>query len=407
MKHASIFERMILVLVAGLVIVAAALAFISLSFRDQPTLNEFGADAKTLKEAVDKLSADQRAALVRREEKRLVGEPLEHERLLDLSALASLSGDEKRAELLLLEAASRSRRDWSAQVSASRYHFVTGNIKEALVNVDSALRSDPTSGPGIYAGLLALLARGTDSAKVLSELVTVLNSNPPWRGAFMEWLAKEDKNGQAMAQIMSATRRAGGQSHVLELQQFMQGQIEQKNYDRAYFVWLDSLNDTELRKVGLIFDGKFDLQPHNLYFDWTYEPFINGDMRISQKSADVSDRILRLDFSNSERYFYHFQQLTRLLPGKYEMTGSEAADGFTSPGGLTWQIHCVGTDDVLAKSAAFNSSAPWTNFKFEINVPEAGCATQTLRLESATRALLDAKMNGTIYFDNLDIAKSE
>ena len=188
-----------------------------------------------------------------------------------------------------------------------------------------------------------------------------------------------------------------------EMSWFFSKLVTEKKFEFANYVWLDFLTDAELAKAGLIFDGGFDLQIRNNLFGWTYSPTKNAELKLVPKGTSTPDRMLQVSFSGGRTPFYNFIQYLRLQPGDYQFSGEAKADDLKTTGGLVWRIYCAETSVLLMQAGKISTSSPWTPFDQSFNVPENECATQFLRLDTASSAELDSEIVGKVAYDNLKL----
>jgi hypothetical protein len=348
------------------------------------------------------LSPESRAALILREADQLLHEPLDLLALSNLSVLKSLNGEQKTADAMVLEAARRSLRDAQTQVSAIRLSLTANDYEKAFYHFDGLLTSQPEIATSAFQALLGIPKR----SEVARAMANLLLRDPPWRNAFMNWVATADPSGLLAYEIFNNLKKRDGKVQDWEIRTYFANQFIFKNHERAYFVWLDSLTNEELKKAGGIFDGDFDLKPRNLLFDWTIDPISNVDVGVAARPEDVKNKSLRLLFFNSTKPFGHVYQFLRLPAGKHTFNGEWTASNLRTPAGLFWTLSCIEGGGQVMQSESFAQSAPWSRFKVEISIPEANCQTQMLRLVTASNAVLDAAIDGEIRFDSLKISSA-
>jgi hypothetical protein len=381
----------------------SALAFVALTvvspLRVPRNLIDEVTDKGVAAKKLADLTVEARRALMQREVKRLRDEPLDATALVNLWVLKNLDGDEPGSRPFALEAAKRSLRDPMAQLVAIRANLENKDLAQAFQHLDGMLTSNPEMDQELYPSILQLL--GSNDA--VAKLSMVLKRNPPWRNPFLIWLIRNDSSGQIVFRVFSEIRKAGGIVADGELRAYLAWLLQQKSFEKGYFVWLDSLDERALLKVAGIFDGQFDLDSHNLTFDWNIDQAANAEISISQRADAPGNRNLRLQFYNSSKPFGHVYQYLRLRPGKHKMTGEWSANNFSGPAGLQWKLTCAERSGEIGQSEAFNHSAPWSAFTAEFEVPADECQTQLLRLQSASDAVLDVKLDGEVRFDNMSI----
>jgi hypothetical protein len=382
---------------------AAALALVTIAFvsplRESRDLVEENVAAGNEAEVLANLDAAKRQNLQLREEGRLKKEPLDASALVNLWVLIGLDGNEKDAQPFALEASQRSLRDPMAQLVAVRAYLEKKDLKQAFHHLDGLLTANPEMYQSTYPSVLSLL--GTSEA--VAALADVLKRNPNWRNPLLLWLIRHDTSNQITFRLFGEIRKAGGEIYDGELRSYLAWLLQQKANEKAYFVWLDTLDQTQLLKVSSIFDGQFDLDARNLSFDWNIDSFANADISIAQRPDASGNRNLRLVFYNSNNSFGHVYQYLRLQPGKYVINGEWSASNLVGGAGLRWRLTCVEKSAMVGQTQAFNQSSPWTAFTSEFEVPGDGCQTQFLRLQTASDAVLDAKLDGELRFDNMRI----
>lgn len=354
-------------------------------------------------QAVVKLKAlpqDQLIILQDQQKKRLANNPTDLDAIKNLAALADLRGDKTQFTDLSLIAATRSLRDFPSQAAALQVLLMQKNYAKALYHIDGLLRSDPER----HDQMLTLLNSFADNPESLAPLVDLLKTSPPWRGSFIAHLEQNTKQTETSYAVLSSLRSQGSEISTDELRPLLARLISEKAYDRANFIWLDFLSDVELRKTALIHDGGFDLDIGNRFFDWTYQPLANVDLRLVPKSAGSVDRVLRVSFSNGKIPFNNFYQILRLQPGDYVFQGEAKTDRLETSSGLVWRFHCISQEPALiAATEPLIEATAWKNFDLNFTVPADNCDTQELRLANNARADLDQQISGTAYYDNLTV----
>jgi hypothetical protein len=360
---------------------------------------ETGAD---ITKALKGKSAEERELLRQREFGFLRHEPLDLASLTNLAVLADIEGDRQQAETYVLEAAKRSLRDTVTQLGSAQINLASGNFEQGFYHIDGLLRARPTRLKDIQLSIVKLIT----VPEALPHLSKLLSVSPKWRNEFTAELVKTDTGGSLAYRLFSDMRKQGFDVRQDEMRSYLAAEFGRSKHDRAYFLWLDFLGPEQLTSVAEVFDGNFNFDQRNMYFDWNFEKFPNADIRITPKPGNAIDRALRLDFYASKGRFSNVYQYLRLAPGRYNFATDVLANNFKSEGGLVWQVSCIAGQQTglsAGKSKAIVGSGPWNKNRFEINVPEVDCATQILRLESASTAQLDNQFSGQLFFDNVEI----
>lgn len=342
--------------------------------------------------------------LQEQQKKQLVNNPTDLNVIKNLATLADLLGDKTQLDSLSLIAASRSLRDFPSQVAALQVLLTQKDYAKALYHIDSLLRSDPDH----QDQMMTLLNSFADAPDTLAPLVEILKTSPPWRGSFISYLEQNTNRTETSYTLLSALRSQGSAISPDELRPLLARLIAEKAYERANFIWLDFLSDVELRKTSLIYDGGFDLDIGNRFFDWTYQPLANTDLRLIPKSTGNVDRILRISFSTGKIPFNNFYQVLRLQPGNYVFRGEEKSEKLETNSGLVWRFVCVSQDpQLIGSTEPLLEAASWKTFELNFIVPADNCDTQELRLANNARAELDQQISGTAYYDNLTVQAAD
>jgi hypothetical protein len=351
-------------------------------------------------EGLKVLSSPERQALRARETDALRRNPLDGQALKNLSNLWRADDDLERAERLAVLAGNRSLRDLVAQAEVLDILLRRKDFAASLYRLDALMRAQPDRLPD----LLKIAALFAETEESRPALVAELEKNPPWRQALLSAVLK-GPNGPAVAYgVLSDMRKSGGAPALQELRDLISTLVDKKDFDTAYFVWLDFLSQPELRKAGNIFDGGFELEPKNLLFGWNIGKLRNADIRLVPRSTSSADRMLRLEFINTRDRFQHVSQLLRLAPGHYTLTGETKAERLVTEVGLVWRFYCLGANvRPIASTARLFASSTWAPFDVPFEIPTEDCAAQKLQLEVDSRASLDQLISGQVYFDNLQI----
>ncbi len=345
------------------------------------------------------LPADARADLATRERARLAADPMDQGALVNLSLLSGADGDRDRADALAIAAAGRALRDGRAQTAALQLLLQRGDAAGALVSLDALIRTRPDSRDSLFAALLELAGNPQASEPV----VRLLAEEPPWRGEFFTWAAEKSERPEIAYQLLSALKGSAAPPADIEVQQLVRRYIDAKDLSTAYFIWLDSLSETALRKAANVFDGGFDLPLADLYFGWTQSYSKGVETKIVPRANGSSDSVLRISFVGNRDRVGPVYQFLRLAPGRYILSGDFRAEQLQTETGLVWRIICnEGSAALLAETPPLTGDRQWDRFEARFEVP-AGCITQSLGLSARSTATLDQQISGRAYYDNMAI----
>lgn len=372
----------------------------SLSGEDSRLLAPPGTPPERVMDRLKGMAVAERNALQNREQEALAQNPMDLSALKNLAVLADIADDKAQSEALTLLAGKRSLRDLPVQAAVLKINLDRQDYASALYGIDGLIRARPER----MAELLAVLASFAETDQSMAPLVDVLAQNPPWRSALLAWVGEKSKQADTGYRLLSALKKNGSPITTAELRPYLGRLITERAYDKANFVWLDFLSDVELRKAAFVFDGEFALDLGNRYFDWTYNPLKNVDLRIVPRASGSTDRVLRVEFASGRTAFSHLYQILRLSPGSYVLSGEAKAENLENEGGLVWRLYCISHETTLiAESPRNTGTMAWGIFDKSIEVPPVNCDTQQLRLELNARAVLDQQISGRAFYDNIAI----
>lgn len=367
---------------------------------DDRTLVEQGTAADQITARLQGLTDPEREVIAARERAILGQQLLDVLALKNLAVLAQLSGDQKTANALALTAGDRNLRDVATQAVVLQNLLAAEDYSGALRRYDGLMRARPEDMDKLLPGVAAF----AHNPAALPSLISLLASDPPWRARFIRYLVESDKDDGATYQLFTALGQVGSPVTAAQLGALVQRMIRNGNVDRAYYVWLDALTETELRKVGLVYDGDFDGGLKGRSFDWTNIALPNIDVVTAPRAAGSTDQVLRLNFAPGSVAFAHVYQYLRLSPGSYRLTGETKAENLETSNGLVWRIYCVQPQLLrIATSPHVKGSENWAPFEQNFTVPDSECSTQLLRLELDAPAKLDQQISGRASYDVLKI----
>jgi hypothetical protein len=239
------------------------------------------------------------------------------------------------------------------------------------------------------------------------ELKTVLLGNPPWRSQFLAALASKAADARAPLELLLAIKDTRTPPTAGDLQSYVSALIARKNYELAYYAWLQFLPPEQLSSTGFLFNGSFELQPSGLPFDWVFNAGAGVTIDIADRRDRDGQRALLIEFGHGRVEFGGVLQLTMLAPGTYEFRGKYRGE-IVGKRGLVWRIACVGAPNALIGESvmAWGASPKWKDIEFSFTVPDSDCRAQQVRLELDARMASEQLVSGSIWYDELRIARA-
>jgi hypothetical protein len=181
-------------------------------------------------------------------------------------------------------------------------------------------------------------------------------------------------------------------------------------WTEAYFVWLNNLDDVQIKNVGNLFNGGFEAPISNLGFDWITRPAGYVLVETVPTYGASGTKALHVLFRGPRVAFKHLGQYLMLSPGAYTLYGRARTDDLEvtgSEGGAHWVMYCLGTEDPVASTDRFAGTDQWRRFSVQFTVPPTDCPVQMLRLELAGRVALDFQVKGSVWFDDMGVDRQD
>lgn len=352
-------------------------------------------------ETLAAMPIERREALSKAVGEQLQKYPTDLTQVLRLAALASANGDAAKAEALTLLAANRSHDDARLQASALQIELKRKNFPAALNRIDNLFKTAPE----LTGDIIKTLITFSGSAESFPALIAKLVEKPEWRTQFIFALAADKAiEAPVLYSVFSELRKAQSGETPAEMRSVLSRLLDDKQYDKAYFMWVDSLSDLQLKKAGTIFDGGFNLPIDNLFFSWTIVPTSNVEARTVARAPGSTDMVLRLDFTPARTPYQNISQILRLAPGAFKLSYEAKADNLKTPNGVVWRLYCMGQTPIkIGETPRLVGSQQWGRYAIDFQVPEQDCAQQLLRLDLDAPTTLDAQVEGSVSFDSFSI----
>jgi hypothetical protein len=281
-------------------------------------------------------------------------------------------------------------------------NYQDGNYYAAIKNADTLLRTRPQSARHV----VPILGKIAEQASASGELKQLLASNPPWRKAFFDGLAAGISDARTPLDILLSLKDTPAPPTSAELGSYLQLLVSRGFYDLAYYTWLQFLPAEQLGKIGLLFNGDFEVAPSGLPFDWVFSRGSGVAAKIAERSDKEGDHALFLEFGVGRVDFPRITQLLTLAPGRYRFRGSANMD-LVSQRGLQWRITCSGkeTTQIGESLTLQGSGAGWQDFSFSFTVPDTDCPAQLVQLVFDARWASEQFISGSVWLDDIQIVR--
>lgn len=353
-------------------------------------------------EALQRLTPGELAEEEQAARRSFAGDPLDAGAVIDLSRIAEARGDAEAAERLKLAAGEMTPRLTSIQAEALAIFLRRRDFDAVMTRLDGLIRASPSEA----ASLFAIAAEISGDAEGARAVARKLAGNPPWRRQFLASLTGTGRPETAY-QIMTDLRAINATVEVAETRAVIDYYLKAGNVDRGYAIWLSALSEDELKDVRRIYDGGFAHPFKGLRFDWTLKSADSLAYRLFPRNTASMDQTLQLDFVDFAGTFSHLSQILRLRPGRYLFAGEVRFENFVSPTGLVFRLYCLdgGKARALDETSPLPQSTQWIDFEKTFQVPDAGCNSQLLQLESKAKLESEQITRGMVAVDALGIDK--
>ena len=321
--------------------------------------------------------------------------------LLALGGLAVAEDDQARAEGLVAAASALAPVSARVQEDIAAYWASRGRLDLALTHWSRAIEAGSPRTRSIFETFRRLLS----TPEGIAAFRGVAREPPPWWEPFFAETAQGKSELRLVRQLYEMRRGPGVVPlSAEERASYVARLLREEEFEAAYLAWVNSLLPAQRQQLGLLFNGGFELPFTGFGFDWHV---VKHD-RASVSRAPVEGaqgQALRILFRFSRTRFEHFYQPLYLAPGAYRMTGRYRSDKLYSESGLRWVVNCRSPESgALGESTRILGSEEWTDFSFEVEIPET-CRHQEVRLASADILRLDEAIDGTLWFDDLVVVR--
>lgn len=310
--------------------------------------------------------------------------------------------DPARADALVGMALRLRPADPEIHQRAARYWLFRNDSSRAIRHWSLAMEISPSLRPKLFPYLLKL----AEEPRTWSAYDALTTSPPSWWAPFFSLVAKRAREIKTVRRLYSLRRKskqtpitqAERKSYVARLKQ--DGMIAQ-----AYITWVNGLTRTQRQKLGLLYNGGFEIQSAGWGFDWRMRT--GPSVLIERVYTFGSDggKSLHLMFDGHQSRFDGLHQALFLDAGNYRLSGRVHTDSLATEGGLKWIIRCLLPETrTLGESERFLGANEWRSFGFEFQVSDA-CTLQEIRLVSVGKNPREYRITGDAWFDRLVIGK--
>jgi hypothetical protein len=333
-------------------------------------------------------------------EEALARDPLNARAYRLLGQVAEAERDGPRARQLMEAAVRHSLNETYAVQWMMHKCFQDKDYVAAAFYADILLRSRPQ----LMDYALPILGGMAGIKKAFGEMEKLLARNPPWRAQFLQTFGGAVTDARIPLAMFLALKDTAAPPTLSDLSAYLSLLFQNKMYDLAYYTWLQFLPPGQLESAGLLFNGSFDTKPSGLPFDWVMPTGSSVIVDIVPRPDAKGRNALFLEFGQGRADFPGVFETTMLPPGAYKFKGSFKGE-LAGPRGLQWSVSCLEGAVIGESQMITGSISAWEGFEFPFAVPESGCRAQSARLALAARSAYEQIVSGSIWFDDLSIAR--
>ena len=275
-----------------------------------------------------------------------------------LAMQAHARGDVADYNRLLEIAVRRAPRDRIARAAMLDKAFFEGDYPLAFENMDALFRD----APDFVAPIAEKIAPTLVNVEIRDALEERLNSNPPWKDAFIQSISKNPETAQFARELWASGK---------------------------------DVTPTE----GQLYDPGFERDIGSSPFEWQVPHIPGVEIRTESHRALNGERSLRVNFQSRAVTLNAPSQAVTLNPGKYSITVL-SRDETTSRRPFAWVLRCdePGNREEIMRvefgKASKQASQTTVNHTFEIGQV---CKKQRFGLVLLSRNTAEAQLQGSLW----------
>jgi len=277
------------------------------------------------------------------------------------------------------------------------------NPTRALAHLSTLMKADASERAQIFPALLRI-AENPQQRQLLEPFAL---KPPTWWDGFFAFAAQRALQGDTVRFLYHLRRQSPSQPiTAAERSAYRKRLIDDGQIGEAYLVWVNGLDAQQRGALGLIYNGGFELPLGHQGFSWHARSSRRAEISTLPTKEARGQLALRLSFRSFDGRFAQLWQPLFLDAGTYRLSGRARSDNLSTQGGLRWQVSCLVPDRaMLGESTRFVGGSEWMRFSFDFEVPEE-CVYQQLQLVSAGRRSFELGIDGILWFDDLQIART-
>lgn len=336
----------------------------------------------------------------------LRSEPLNADSLKTIAIAYAKLGKNDEARRLMETVVRRTLHDRLSRAWLLNESLEREDISQAMQHFDFVFRLFPEMQTNILTALAAVADHPSGRKVVLARL----REKPDWLSQFLVAYPRASRSKTALTEFYTSLEGGLRDLDTAVLRALVNGLLAQDNVEAAYYVWLQSLPEMDLKNLPFIYNGDFEKQTTNIPFDWYIREQAGARTEVvSVERESKQSRVLEASFFGQRVMYSAVQQWLMLVPGNYSLHGKVNIKNINSQRGLVWRLICISRERTrLGETERMRGTQPgWKNFELRFEVPRANCPAQVLLLATAARNAPESMITGSIQFDDLLIRKEE
>jgi len=325
--------------------------------------------------------------------------PSQPQPLLALARSATPDTAPETAEAYIRLATQLAPASGNVAVQGADYWLRRGDLAKAMGHWSRALEAEPSQSKTLF----PILLRIAEDPQGRSFFADAVRNPPRWWTPFFSEVARRALDLETVRALYALRRDAATSplpedernAYIARLQR--EGQATE-----AYLAWVNGLDETRRRHLGLLFNGGFEVDLTDAGFDWRRARLKGSIISTAKTYGTEGERSLHLLFQGTQGPFRHLTQDLYVQPGHYRLLGKVRPDGLKGTGGLQWAVRCGPSAAPVATSERFLGSGQWRDFSFSFELPPA-CEAPQLVLVSVGERPSDHDLSGAIWFDTLKL----
>ncbi|MEO8671125.1 MAG: hypothetical protein ABI411_07400 [Tahibacter sp.] len=284
---------------------------------------------------------------------------------------------------------------WMVDRAASR-----GDFTDAVAHADAILRVAPAHAKSIF----PILQHWMEDDSTVDAFVATFDKSPSWRLSFIEFIARSpnEKPLYPLARIIQALHNSPAAVGMDDARSVINRLVQRRDFERAYLLWR-SLLPAQQNISNILYNGNFGTLPSGAAFDWTLHS-APGALASIDRDGESHPKALHIRFDNRPVTEIGASQTLLLQPGSYRLTGRSRLDDLHSAQGLEWRILCLAeTQQRIGTGPKLDGTKAWSDFEFDIDVPDLHCPAQRLQLATRALARTEQTVSGAVWFDQLAV----